>query len=367
VTRIIAGSARGRTLVVPKDGVRPTSDRVRESLFSSLEHRLGSWAGIRVLDLFAGSGAFGLESLSRGAATATLVDNRRASVAACQRNSAASALAACVVLAEASAWLRKPRASSQRFDLVFADPPYGTDSLDVDVIVSALAGAGWLADRAVVVIERSRRVSAPNWPSGFTPEEPRRFGDTVVHTAVWYVPEDESAIAGQQRSSAVRRAVCPGSFDPVTNGHLDIIGRAAALFDEVVVAVLINKRKASLFTVDERIVMLQDATAVHGNVVVDAFHGLLVDFCIEKDIAAIVKGLRAVSDFDYELQMAQMNNRLNGVETLFVSTNPLYSYLSSSLVKEVATYGGDVSGLLPDEVLKRMLTKLAERSAATGA
>lgn len=157
----------------------------------------------------------------------------------------------------------------------------------------------------------------------------------------------------------MRKAVCPGSFDPVTNGHLDIIARAAGQFDEVTVAVLINKRKASLFTVEERISMLRKATADHPNVVVDAFHGLLVDFCRDRQIGAIVKGLRAVSDFDYELQMAQMNHRLTGVETLFISTNPLYSYLSSSLVKEVATYGGDVTNLLPDTVADQMKAKLA--------
>ena len=157
----------------------------------------------------------------------------------------------------------------------------------------------------------------------------------------------------------MRKAVCPGSFDPVTHGHLDIISRAASLFDEVTVAVLINKRKASMFTVAERIEMLTEETAGMGNVVVDAFHGLLVDFCRENEISAIVKGLRAVSDFDYELQMAQMNSRLAEVETLFISTNPLYSYLSSSLVKEVATYGGDVSGLIPDKVLERVKFKLS--------
>ena len=163
----------------------------------------------------------------------------------------------------------------------------------------------------------------------------------------------------------MRKAVCPGSFDPVTNGHLDIIARAASLFDEVTVAVLINKKKSSLFTVAERIEMLQAATAEHTNVVVDSFHGLLVDFCQERRISAIVKGLRAISDFDYELQMAQMNHGLTGVETLFISTNPLYSYLSSSLVKEVATYGGDVRGLLPDEVLTRMNAKLAESAGGS--
>lgn len=157
-------------------------------------------------------------------------------------------------------------------------------------------------------------------------------------------------------------AVCPGSFDPVTNGHLDVFERAAALFDHVTVAVLINKTKASLFTVDERMEMLRECLAPFPNVSVDAFHGLLVDYCRDNGIKAIVKGLRAVSDFDYELQMAQMNHRLTGVETLFVSTNPLYGYLSSSLVKEVATYGGDITGLLPDTVRMQLIDRLNERT-----
>jgi pantetheine-phosphate adenylyltransferase len=158
----------------------------------------------------------------------------------------------------------------------------------------------------------------------------------------------------------VRRAVCPGSFDPVTHGHLDIIGRASRLYDEVIVAVLINKTKSSLFTVEERMEMLTVVTHGYGNVRVDSFHGLLVDYCREHDVPAVVKGLRAVSDFDYELQMAQMNLDLAGVETLFMATNPVYSFLSSSLVKEVATYGGDVSGLVPAIVLERLLLRLAD-------
>jgi pantetheine-phosphate adenylyltransferase len=156
----------------------------------------------------------------------------------------------------------------------------------------------------------------------------------------------------------MRRAVCPGSFDPITNGHLDIVIRASRLFDEVVVAVLINKNKATLFTVDERMELIREALRDHPvaptNVVVDSSHGLVVDFCRSRGIQSIVKGLRAVSDFDYELQMAQMNNSLAGVETLFMSTNPQYAFLSSSLVKEVARYGGDVSGLVPDVVLKQL-------------
>jgi pantetheine-phosphate adenylyltransferase len=158
----------------------------------------------------------------------------------------------------------------------------------------------------------------------------------------------------------VQRVVCPGSFDPVTNGHLDIIGRAAGLYDEVVVAVLINMTKHSLFTVDERVEMLREVTAGYGNVRVDMFHGLLVDFCAANGITAVIKGLRAVSDFEYEMQMAQMNYRMAKVETLFMTTNPLYSFLRSSLVKDIARYGGDVSGLVPDPVLARLRDRMAE-------
>jgi pantetheine-phosphate adenylyltransferase len=158
----------------------------------------------------------------------------------------------------------------------------------------------------------------------------------------------------------MRRAVCPGSFDPPTNGHLDVVGRASALFDEVVVAVLVNKSKKSLFAVDERIEMLTEVVAPWPNVTVDSFHGLLVDYCRDHDVRAIVKGLRA-GDFDYELQMAQMNQRLSGVDTLFMSTSPDFGFVSSSLVKEVATYGGDVAHLLPDSVHRRLLERVAER------
>ncbi|WP_329311865.1 pantetheine-phosphate adenylyltransferase [Streptomyces sp. NBC_01537] len=159
----------------------------------------------------------------------------------------------------------------------------------------------------------------------------------------------------------MRRAVCPGSFDPITNGHLDIIARASRLYDVVHVTVMINKSKQGMFTVEERIALIEEVTAEFGNIQVEAFHGLLVDFCKERDIPAIVKGLRAVSDFDYELQMAQMNNGLSGVETLFIPTSPTYSFLSSSLVKEVAQWGGDISHLVPPRVLTALNDKLGQR------
>ncbi|WP_424211582.1 pantetheine-phosphate adenylyltransferase [Streptomyces sp. BI20] len=156
----------------------------------------------------------------------------------------------------------------------------------------------------------------------------------------------------------MRRAVCPGSFDPITNGHLDIIGRASKLYDVLHVVVMINPKKQGLFTVEERIELIREATADLGNVEVESFRGLLVDYCKEREIAAIVKGLRAASDFEYELQMAQMNHGLTGVETLFMPTSPTYSFLSSSLVKEVAGWGGDVSPMLPPTVHTALLERL---------
>ncbi len=153
-------------------------------------------------------------------------------------------------------------------------------------------------------------------------------------------------------------ALCPGSFDPVTNGHLDIIERTARHFDDVIVAVIRNPQKSqSLFTLEERQEMLDEVTAHLANVQIGFFKGLLVEYAKEHGAEAIVKGLRVVSDFDYELQMAQMNQRLTGIDTFFISTSPQHSFLSSSLVREVARFGGDVSSMVPPLVAKR----LAER------
>jgi pantetheine-phosphate adenylyltransferase len=159
----------------------------------------------------------------------------------------------------------------------------------------------------------------------------------------------------------MRRVVCPGSFDPVTNGHLDIIGRAASLFDEVVVAVLINESKTGLFTLAERLDILAEVTKGYSNVRIEAFQGLLVNFCRANDIDVIVKGVRVASDFDYELQMAQMNIGLSGIETLFMPTNPQYSFVSSSLIKDVAKWGGDVTPHVPDVVADRLRERFSAR------
>ncbi len=149
-------------------------------------------------------------------------------------------------------------------------------------------------------------------------------------------------------------AVCPGSFDPVTNGHLDVIQRASSRFDRLLVACLRNAGKQPLFDLDIRLALLNEVVADLGNVEVAAFDGLLVDFCRERGVSVIVKGLRAVSDFEYELQMAQMNSHLGNVETFFMTTSPIYSFLSSSLVKEVARFGGDVTDFVPPAVVDRL-------------
>ena len=199
---------------------------------------------------------------------------------------------------------------------------------------------------------------APAWERG--------YGDTLV-TVLTAGTQGRSASPRHDNATDIRpdmrRAAwpppcAPGSFDPVTNGHLDIIERTARHFDDVIVAVIRNPQKAqSLFTLEERQEMLAEVTAHLGNVRIEFFKGLLVDFARDHGANAIVKGLRAVSDFDYELQMAQMNQRLSGIDTFFISTSPQHSFLSSSLVREVARYGGDVSSMVPPIVRKR----LAER------
>lgn len=160
----------------------------------------------------------------------------------------------------------------------------------------------------------------------------------------------------------MKRAIYPGSFDPVTNGHMDIIERAAKLFDEVVVAVAKNVGKAPLFTADERVAMLEDACSGMPNVSIDQFEGLLVKYASEKNASVIVRGLRAISDFELEFEMALMNRRLDSeAETVFLMTNADYSYLSSSVVKEVSGFGGSVKGLVPEIVEVELERKMSSR------
>jgi pantetheine-phosphate adenylyltransferase len=157
-------------------------------------------------------------------------------------------------------------------------------------------------------------------------------------------------------------AIYPGSFDPITNGHLDLISRGAKLVDQLIVAVLRNASKAPLFSVDERVDMLRDATTEFGNVQVDSFDGLLVDYAARRNANAILRGIRAISDYEHELQMTLMNRRLRPeTDTMFLMAGEAYSFVSSHLVKEVFALGGDVSGLVPKAVEQRLKGKIAPK------
>ena len=171
--------------------------------------------------------------------------------------------------------------------------------------------------------------------------------------------QENSAAAGTQ----IRRVACPGSFDPLTNGHLDIFTRASEVFDEVYALVTVNPSKKTMFTLEERIALIKESTAHLPNIRVDSISSLLVNYCKVNNIKAICKGLRVVTDFDYEIQMAQMNHKIAGVETLFLAANPVHSYLSSSLIKEVAKYGGEVRDMLPASAYSALMSRLASHSA----
>ncbi len=161
----------------------------------------------------------------------------------------------------------------------------------------------------------------------------------------------------------MKTAIYPGSFDPITNGHVSIIESGLIAFDRVIVAVLANPKKNSLFTVEERIEMIEETVSANNDSIeVDNFEGLLVDYCRTKDVRVVLRGLRAVADFEYELQMANMNRHMNPkVETVFIMANDAYFYVSSNIVKEAATLGGEVRGLVPDCVAERLYTKLGRK------
>ncbi len=348
--RIVAGSAKGTRLAAVPSGTRPLADRAREGLFSSLG---GVVAGARVLDLYAGTGAVGIEALSRGAVEAVFVDEAPAAVRAVGENLRRARLV------DRGTVLRRAVPQALRsdigpFDLVFLDPPYAIDPADVEAVLSEIAAHGLCAPGALVILTRERKNPTPVIPLHWALDRRLSYGGAVVLVFRTY----EANAQGRPGGVMGRTALCPGTFDPVTNGHLDIVRRASAVFDTLVVAVLENPAKAPLFSVQERVEMLREAVAGIPNVEVAHFRGLLVDFARARGAPAIVKGLRAVTDFDYELQMAQMNHHMSGIETLFMPTNPQWSYLSSSLVKEISRFGGDVDGFVPGFVAARLRERL---------
>ena len=165
-----------------------------------------------------------------------------------------------------------------------------------------------------------------------------------------------------QRGEQMKRAIYPGSFDPVTFGHIDMIERSAKIVDELVVAILVNSAKNPLFSVEERVSMLREITGQVPNIKITSFHGLLIDYARKVDASIIVRGLRAVTDFEYELQIAQTNRIVDDrIDTVFLTTSLEYAYLSSTIVKEVASYGGDISHFVPEQLIDRIYAKFSRK------
>jgi pantetheine-phosphate adenylyltransferase len=371
--RVIGGSARGRRLQGPPSGAatRPTSDKVREALFNVLGPRV---QGARVLDAFAGTGALGIEALSRGAAHATFVEASRALCETIGKNLAAAGFAdratvLCRDVRRAGAALgREP------YDLVLIDPPYGL-GLEAAAVEVLLRGE-LLAPGARVVIEHARKAE-PALPEGaaavLVAEPVRPYGDTaltVYRAGGDTEPEadadagaqDEVAAVSEETTAMTRTAVYPGSFDPLTNGHLDVIQRSLHMFDKLVIAVASNVRKQPLFPVEERITLIREVVGDDPRIEIDTFDGLLVEYAKRKGAVALVRGLRAVADFEYEFEMASMNRRLApNVETVFLMTHENYFYVSSHLVKEVASLGGDVEAFVPPAIAARLKVRMPRK------
>jgi pantetheine-phosphate adenylyltransferase/16S rRNA (guanine(966)-N(2))-methyltransferase RsmD len=332
--RVIAGTAGGVRLAPVPEGVRPTGDRVREAVFNSLGQ---FFDGGDILDLYAGTGALGIEALSRGCEGAVFVEKDRAA-----RNTIAQNLRrtgfedrAEVVAGEVGRAVERMAGRGRRFDLIFADPPYRILRSEVGGILGRLGEL--LRPGGRVVIEGGE---APPEDVFGRKGATRRYGGTFVTVF-------------ERSELTTRVAVCPGSFDPVTTGHLDIIRRAARIFDHVVVAVGANTRKTPRLPALERAGLIEKVTADIENVSVEIMEGLLVNFAKEQGAGAIVKGLRAVSDFESEFEQAQLNRNMSSeIETVFIMAASEHSFLSSSAVREISWHGGDVRGLVPDGILE---------------
>ncbi len=332
--RVIAGTARGIRLAPVPNGVRPTSDRVRESVFNALGQ---FFDGGDVLDLYAGTGAMGIEALSRGCERTVFVERDGQLVAVIRENLRRTGFVdqAEVIRGEVGRALDRMVTQGRLFNLIFADPPYRIAATEVGGIMSRLGAL--LAPGARVVIE-SGEASAGG--AGGKKGVTRRYGGTFVTIL-------------ERSEITMIVAVCPGSFDPVTEGHLDVIRRASNIFDHVVVAVGSNLRKKPRLQSAERARLIEKVTAGLDNVSVEVMEGLLVDFAREQGARVIVKGLRAVSDFESEFEQAQLNRKIYPeLETVFIMASAEHSFLSSSVVREIASLGGDVRGLVPEGILQ---------------
>ncbi len=349
--RIIAGSARGIRLGPVPDGVRPTSDRVREAIFNSLGQ---FFDGGEVLDLYAGTGALGMEALSRGCERAVFVEkNGRAARTVVENlERAGFGERGEVVRGDVGEVVERLVEGGRVFRLIFADPPYRISPRESGSILERLEAL--LTPSGRLVVEGSQ---PPAYSTERLKGASRRYGGTVVTFLERIQP-------------TMKIAICPGSFDPVTAGHVDIIRRAAAIYDHVVVAVGANLKKRPRLSAEERARLIEKVMSDLENVSVEVMEGLLVNFAREQGARVVVKGLRAGSDFESEFQQAQLNRRLYPeFETVFIMAAAEHSFLSSSAVREIANYGGSVRGLVPEEILEivqRLYVREDAQAAAGG-
>lgn len=350
--RVIAGSAR-RLLLVAPDGLdtRPTADKIKETLFNILQMQV---PGSVFLDICAGSGAIGIEAISRGAKKAYFIENGREAVSCIQKNLHKTGFEDQAVILRQDAVAALRHIHEKEADLVYLDPPYKSD-LARRILVALDAQPYITMDTCIVVetdLQSDFSFLEETGLEIYREKDYRgkrhlfiRRKELLCPAAVFIKAALDRIWRKGIRKQNMKSAIYPGSFDPVTLGHLDIVERAARMFDELIICVLDNRAKTPLFSVDERVRMLQKVCSYIPNVRVDSYYGLMVDYAKEIGCHVSIRGLRAVTDFEYELQLAQTNRMLsNGdLDTIFLTTNTKYSYLNSSGVKEIAAFGGDIS------------------------
>lgn len=358
--RIVGGRWRRTPVAVPDIvGLRPTPDRVRETLFNWLGARI---EGLRCLDLFAGTGVLGLEAASRGAQRVLLIERDRRARDAIARTAARLDPEGVVEVVAGDAFEQLPRlgGAGERFDLVFVDPPFAADQWRqaLDALPAVLAPG------ALVYLECDASFALP---AGWHPLRTARAGQVRYHLLQPAAPA-HPAPGRIRESGRMTRAIYPGTFDPLTRGHEDLVCRAAKLFDSVIVAVAASRGKNPIFDIDERLAIAREVLGQYGNVEVIPFSGLLVDFVRKHDAGVVLRGLRAVSDFDYEFQMAGMNRHLMPeLETVFLTPIDKYQFISGTLVREIALLGGDISQFVAPQVLTWIERKLASLRAGASA
>jgi len=342
--RVVAGSARGRRLASPRGAsTRPTSDKVRGAVFNLLGQ---FFDGGDVLDLYAGSGALAIEALSRGCARAVCVEADRQAAEVIRRNAEQCGFGHRLEIRQELVESALPRLPLGAFTLAFLDPPYSMGPDDALARLEPL-----LAPGGMVVAEHDRRRPPAERFGALVLAERRSYGDTGI--SIYH-------LGCAKRDDMMRHAIYPGSFDPLTNGHLSLIQRGLKIFDGLVVAVAENPDKTPLFSFAERMTLIRDAVGDDPRVEVDSFNGLLVDYAKRRGIHTVLRGLRAVSDFEYEFQLANMNRKLDrDFDSVFVMTGEDYYFVSAKLVREVAKFGGDVSGLVPKNVAEGLRRKFS--------